>query len=560
MIGLLLAIVYITVNCNLWGTFITSRLRPFSPETTAGTRFIVSSVVGLAVITALAGFLSLLIPLGKWWVQLFILIPSVILAARHSNILTIKYSWLPARPLLVLLLVAYSLLIIIIGSWTIIHDDTLGYHAQTIRWIEEYKAVPGIVNLHSRYGYQGLWYVTTALFSFDFLGLAGINFLNSTVVIWFGIFVIDRLSHHSSVQGSRYKLFSWLALLAISMACYTQIRLTVTSASADFIAVLIIWLIFYIFLSENKLSTGIPDRRLMLVVLLCSFCISVKLSSAPLLLFIFYAFFVFIKRRRFAKLMVVFSIGLLFAIPFCTRNIISSGYLIFPSVIPDLVNVDWKYSKNETIYESQYITSYARLKHHQKTDVVMRMSLSEWMPKWWALQSLPDKCLLGLIPLSIICAILLFKRWLTRELEFIAVLVALSGIVFWFITAPDPRFGYGFLVMLPAILLANLFSGSLESQQTIKRTSNILFIAFTAILLSYSTYRLTRFFDRRQLILPMGMDKPVYKTVIRQGIELRVVENRYCNDLPIPCIYDSLINAEPRGSTIADGFRPKTNH
>jgi hypothetical protein len=46
------------------------------------------------------------------------------------------------------------LLILVMSTWTIVHPDTLGYHAQTIQWIEKYKAIPGLVHLHVRFGYQ----------------------------------------------------------------------------------------------------------------------------------------------------------------------------------------------------------------------------------------------------------------------------------------------------------------------------------------------------------------------------------------------------------------------
>ena len=74
------------------------------------------------------------------------------------------------------------------SSWTVIHPDTLGYHAQTIQWIEKYKAVPGLAHLHVRFGYQWLWFVDSALFGFSFTGKEGITLLNSTVLFWFFIF------------------------------------------------------------------------------------------------------------------------------------------------------------------------------------------------------------------------------------------------------------------------------------------------------------------------------------------------------------------------------------
>ena len=45
------------------------------------------------------------------------------------------------------------------------HYDTGLYHAQAIRWIEEYGVVPGLANLHSRFGYNSASFALSAFFS-----------------------------------------------------------------------------------------------------------------------------------------------------------------------------------------------------------------------------------------------------------------------------------------------------------------------------------------------------------------------------------------------------------
>src|SRR5258705_8831822 len=106
------------------------------------------------------------------------------------------------------------------STWTIVHPDTLGYHAQTIQWIEKYKAVPGLVHLHVRFGYQGLWFVNCALFDFSFTGNEGITFLNSTVLLWFFIFMVNRIDQNFFKDGKKLYGLSWIALLFISMCSY----------------------------------------------------------------------------------------------------------------------------------------------------------------------------------------------------------------------------------------------------------------------------------------------------------------------------------------------------
>ena len=65
---------------------------------------------------------------------------------------------------LLFLLFAYG------ASRGIIHYDTGLYHAQSIRWIEEYGIVKGLGNLHCRLAYNSASFALSALYSFAILG------------------------------------------------------------------------------------------------------------------------------------------------------------------------------------------------------------------------------------------------------------------------------------------------------------------------------------------------------------------------------------------------------
>ena len=77
------------------------------------------------------------------------------------------------------------------------------------------KLFPGLVHLHVRFGYQGLWFVDGALFSFSFTGKEGITFLNSSVLFWFFIFIINRINYNFFKEGKKLYGLSWM-IIAIS--------------------------------------------------------------------------------------------------------------------------------------------------------------------------------------------------------------------------------------------------------------------------------------------------------------------------------------------------------
>jgi hypothetical protein len=106
------------------------------------------------------------------------------------------------------------------SAWKVNHPDTLYYHAQTIQWIEKYKAVPGIVHLHVRYGYQGLWFVSSAIFGFRFTGIESITHLNFTVLLWFFFFIIYNIRAAWFEKKNLKISFLWLGL-PIFLELYT---------------------------------------------------------------------------------------------------------------------------------------------------------------------------------------------------------------------------------------------------------------------------------------------------------------------------------------------------
>ena len=138
------------------------------------------------------------------------------------------------------------------------------------------------MHLHTRFGYQGLLFVDAALFGFNFTGTQGITFLNSTILFWFLIFITNRINHNFFKGGKKIYGLAWLSLLFLSMWSYTQIRLTATSASPDFIATLFILIIVYQLLEKDIKHLVSPDW--LLVTFLSLVAVTIKLSVAPILL------------------------------------------------------------------------------------------------------------------------------------------------------------------------------------------------------------------------------------------------------------------------------------
>ena len=87
------------------------------------------------------------------------------------------------HPLVLILLIIVTITVLENATHKPTNYDTALYHAQAIHWIESYRAVPGLVNIHNRLAYNSSWLVLVASLSFAFLGLRSFHLTNSMITL-----------------------------------------------------------------------------------------------------------------------------------------------------------------------------------------------------------------------------------------------------------------------------------------------------------------------------------------------------------------------------------------
>ena len=560
MLTILLAWIYISFLSWMWGILFLQFIKKTTRNELQLPHFSIICITGLSAITVIAAILSLFIPLGGWWVQFLFIIPCLVLFFKKDSpafFAALKKELEDLHFFSIILLSACLLLILVMSSWTIIHPDTLGYHAQTIQWIEKYKAVPGLAHLHVRFGYQWLWFVDSALFGFSFTGKEGITFLNSTVLFWFFIFLINRINYNFLKDGKRLYGLLWTALLVISMWSYTQVRLTATSASPDFIAALFTLVTIYLLLEKDR---NHPDAsKWLLVSFLALVAVTIKLSVAPILLVAVVPALLGLVKRKIKLSFTILFISIVTLFPFIARNIITSGYIVFPLTFIDVTNVDWKNDLTLTLNEKNYVTAYAKKPGVITSEIsaVNKMDLAEWLPTWWQNRSTADKIIMILLVLSFISAILSIKKILLSGFIPILVLITLlTGIIFWFVNAPDPRFGFGsilgFIGVVSYLVLKEkeIFTG--------KNLLIAILVLVTGSILAYTGYRFVNFFNKDQLLTPLGIEKSAFQASDCEGIRINTpIDGKDFGVTPVPCTDLNCEKFSPRGNEIKDGFKAR---
>ncbi|RYY95854.1 MAG: hypothetical protein EOO11_14925 [Chitinophagaceae bacterium] len=546
MLLMLLAWIYITLLCRGWGAILRAVLRL---DGDAGISGAASPFLGLAAVGAVLGIASLLVPLGGIGIQLLLLAPPIVFALLRRRTfkpagllnpfaLSGPFLWAWA---------ACALLFLVLGSWEITHPDTLAYHTATIRWIEEYPVIRGLAHLNHRYGYQGLWYQLCAAFSFRFAGGAALSYLPPVFALWCTGCLLGGAQAAAEKRGALPALL-WLALLAYLLCDFNALRLTAASAGNDLAAAAFAWLSLHLLLQGRG-----KDRHDIAVTICALVATCIKLSAAPVLLLPLLRLFA--PGRRGLRLAGGAAATLLLLGPLLLRNVLTTGYPLYPSPMAGFP-VDWKLSPEAAQYELRYVMAWARspwLQTGAEVDAVLRGPASAWLPRWWDARSGAERVLLLMLLPALPLAALRLRHGADRNLRLTVFVTVLAGLAYWWLQAPDPRFGLGSIIALIALALYPFG----ETPRLPARLAGGACFLLTLALCAYTGYRLVHYFRPEQLLCPTGVLNAGYEKINCQGAWF--YRHRSAQDaerpVPVPSLAVPCDSIKLRGTRIEDGFR-----
>lgn len=340
--------------------------------------------------------------------------------------------------------------------------DTGLYHAQAIRWIEEYGVVPGLGNLHMRLAYNSAFMSLQALFSLGWLVGQSVHSLNGFFCLAALIYVCAtiRLWGEGSLRTSDF-------LKCVMVIYVVQKRYDIASSGTDIWAML---LVLYIFVKWSEYwecgrEDGVVYGWLCLVGV---YAATVKLSAASVTVLALYPLYLFIREKNGKAILSHVVAGVFLLLPYLIRNVIISGYLLYPYGGLDLFHPDWKMDKAVLARDSLDIKMFARgITNPAEYD----NSLFGWIPGWFFRQGMGSRVLIvaGLlcIPVILYLLIQLFRR---REYAGAAFLgTAILNMIFWLVAAPHMRYGGPYIYMLVALTLGVVAGRETEFPGTDRR-------------------------------------------------------------------------------------------
>ncbi|HXB29165.1 MAG TPA: hypothetical protein VNW49_05065 [Puia sp.] len=556
MLYLIIYYFLITTICLFTGMLIYSFIPSDVPIEKPLINFLLTGLMG---ITAIGQWIVLFLPINIITLLGILIVFGIISGLRKKKISRIFMNCRILNQnnsvLFYIVFLVFLVLIMVFNAGPVTMDDTASYHIQMVKWIQEFGSVPGIANLHMRFGFNSSWFSSIGLLSYPFPGLNTYITLNGLLCVWFCYFLLEKTFAFSKAGVSGKPLnqeVGTLILLVLSLFNWSIIRGSASSANYDFISTCCIAVLFInLYNNQNKA----PIEWLIWPVYL----FTVRIMNFPLLILSMVYIFHFLKPVPIKRLLLILFFGGFIIVPFLIRNIILSGYLFFPVYQLDFFSFDWKADKMKLIEISNYIKYFNRVNPmYQSMTITERMYFPNWISGWYNYLFRPDKFILTLSFFGYL--FLLFSMKYMKDRFFrIFLFTMICQLISWFFIGPDPRFVYG-------PLLFGIFAG-INCLPAMKRPwkgiTKYSVLLTSSLVLIYGISKIIRNDEYRNFLTPRRLPVPAVRVITVGHVQMHIPEkilnnwNPRCYDIELPCLYKQDPRLEARGERIADGFRLK---
>jgi hypothetical protein len=405
--------------------------------------FVITSILGLFLVTVLASIWAVFGRINIEFHGILFLINVVLFFKFRNEIATIYKSFFKDFKQLELVLKSYLIVIsfLIVAQCASIPYviDNESYYIQTIKWINEYGFVKGIVNLHFFLGQTSGWHITQSAFNFSFL-YKNFNDLSGFCLLLGTIFAIQKL--HDYYQNN-IKTYLIIGLLPIANILFFQF---ISAPSPDIPVYVISFILFFYFLENYK---NISVETFNLIVILVLFVLYIKNTTLTFVLIPMILLGLNFKLLSKNLIKPIAIAALIFTL-FITKNMIICGSPIFPSKAFNLVTTNYAIPD---VIEQFYFDQLNYYGYFINMQQYHSMSAFELFLKWLSLPKLNG--LFNKISILLILAapFFIYKFQNKKGLWMLYGLMVVQMMLL-FATSPQYRFFMNFILFFSLFCLA----------------------------------------------------------------------------------------------------------
>ncbi len=423
-------------------------------------------LIGLLAIGALATAANFAGPITS---TTAVLIGLAGLVALVAALLRRSYTWPQERGRYAATLLATTAALAGYAGTARVGYDAGLYHLPVQLWMRTEPVILGFANLHDRFGFNSIHESQSALLLLPSGDLRLIALGESLYFLFFFAALAEYLLRRHPGQSIAPALMCVLAPMSfLIFHDYYPLAITFNDSGAG----LVFLLCTMAFL--RSLDTSAPSRQrcgaYLSFFLLTTLAILLKLSSAPLLLLVAWATVGLVRDSIVSRKTVVrtAAVSLALGLPTVMRGIALSGCVAYPEPGSCLTFLPWS-AEVTAETASDAVRGWARAPHTSPVHRAEVLDGAPWLEEWWEWYY-RDLTWLLILPVA-----LLALTWvaagatgqhnsvgraarstsLSKALRGLAVF-EVAALAFWFVQAPDTRFGLGawhLLTLLPATLV-----------------------------------------------------------------------------------------------------------
>jgi hypothetical protein len=511
-------------------------------------------LLGLVTVNTTTTLLSLFFPVNGYILAVLVTCCLCILFFIRNE-LNATFHLFRSKQNIILVSAAFVAVAFFVALNDPIKYDSGLYHIQSIKWIEAYKAVPGLANLHGRFGFNPnifTFFALTSLYDLFKQEIYSVNFAIFTVLAGYFVNVISRLFKHKGLSN----MLLFFMVVFFTIMSYNDI----SSPTPDFLAIalplfILARLVELSAKDDNSLSSFIP------ILVLSVYVLTIKLATVPLMLIAVLVLFKY--RHNLKKIGWLLLLMGLIVLPWLARNVILTGWLVYPFPAVNLFSFDWQVPAAKVIIEKITVTGWARDAGAYYL-AAAKMPFVGWFPIWWRQLFWWDKLFFivgGVFPPLVILWQLIKKVSIGFVLN-IVILTTFTGFIFWLFLAPDFRFGEAFITVgAISPLLIMQFSRKIFVKYIIPFIVIIAVLVLGQIMndkwyLNRSLYKLST-----KLVKPALLQTPpdtAFTTYSISGVTVYMPKKGdrcFCH--AVPCVPHKDTTILLRGRSLGDGFMAK---
>ncbi|MEO1664737.1 MAG: hypothetical protein AAFU54_08875 [Chloroflexota bacterium] len=402
--------------------------------------WIVAFWVGWAVCIALLQLWHLAFPVNRWAFAVVGASGAVGLAVNWRDAASMLWHIVRHRYLLLLLTLSVALLFANLATRAPAHYDYYLYYEKTILWLENYRIVPGIGNLHGPLALNHASFLFAALANAAPFPGHGNHIAGSVLVLALWSLPLRGLSQLLRGERTTAVFFAVLTIPFIMWAATWNDYLHSPSADFAVMALGMVLLLLVLLLFED--STELHDRRYTLVAItvLAAAGVATKLSfvvfALVLLLLMACVAWGDLRGRVIAAVVIIVAV---FGGGWLVRGYLMSGYPAYPVATGGLP-FGWQMPCNIVTTEATVLLNWSRIPFIPAANVP---PFPGWVQPWFTRTWAVHRYMYVLLVVSIVMVglrTLIRKPW---PRTWLIPLCLLFPLIFWFATTPEPRFAAG---------------------------------------------------------------------------------------------------------------------